>query len=81
MTGCVYERSWRELRYVSRPRRITQPAGLMRRFVPMHFRFRERNDHTVNVPTRQRTCRRFVFVLIAYSTMRARSESNVRVHL
>jgi len=81
MTGCVYERPRRELRYVNRPRRITQPAGLMGRFVPMQFRFRERNDHTVNVPTRQRTCRRFVFVLIAYSTMRARSDSNVRVHL
>jgi len=30
------------------------------RFVPMHFRFWERNDHTVNVRSRQRTCGRVV---------------------
>ena len=30
------------------------------RFVPMHFRSRERNDHTVNVRSRERTCGRFV---------------------
>ena len=30
------------------------------RFVRMHFRSRERNDHTVNVRSRERTCGRFV---------------------
>jgi len=30
------------------------------RFVPMHFRSRERNDHTVNVRFRERKCGRFV---------------------
>ena len=30
------------------------------RFVPMHFRSRERNDHTMNVRSRERTCGRFV---------------------
>ena len=30
------------------------------RFVLMHFRSRERNDHTVNVRSRERTCGRFV---------------------
>jgi len=30
------------------------------RFVPMLFRSRERNDHTVNVRSRERTCGRFV---------------------
>jgi len=30
------------------------------RFVPMHFRSRERNDHTVNFRSRERTCDRFV---------------------
>ena len=30
------------------------------RFVPMHFRSRELNEHTVNVRSRERTCGRFV---------------------
>jgi len=30
------------------------------RFVPMHFRSRERNDHTVNVRSQERKCGRFV---------------------
>jgi len=30
------------------------------RFVPMHFRSRERNNHTVNVRSRERICGRFV---------------------
>ena len=30
------------------------------RFVPMHFRSRERNDHIVNVRSRERKCGRFV---------------------
>jgi len=30
------------------------------RFVPMHFRSRQRNDHTVNVRSREQTCGRFV---------------------
>ena len=29
-------------------------------FVPMHFRSREQNDHTVNVRSRERKCGRFV---------------------
>jgi len=30
------------------------------RFVPMHFRSRERNDHSEYVRSRERTCGRFV---------------------
>jgi len=46
------------------------------RFVPMHFRSRERIDHTVNVRSRQRKCGRFVLETKLPSNIRSRELSS-----
>ena len=46
------------------------------RFVPMHFRTRERIDHTVNVRSRQLKCGRFVPETKLPSNIRSRELSS-----
>jgi len=44
------------------------------RFVPMHFRSRERNDHTVNVRSRERNCIVPMVTFVHYSEPNAEKE-------